>query len=179
MTHQTAIRVSVTDAKRHYLAGARIVVSDTEHGPTNEVAEGTTVYHQGGGQEGWERLMIAVESWGRHQTFYVWHLASPADPAPPPTDRGGAVGPGGLRLLLSTDDQGSAVIVDGPRDVDPWFLNDAGNAIAHARVTGSVGCTYGEEGHQVRAMRLYTKNAEPGFAMSTQATDYWIAEAVR
>jgi hypothetical protein len=43
---------------------------------------------------------------------------------------------------------------------------DARSAVAHARVTGSVGCTY----NGVQASRLYTSSGYPTY----RATDLWL-----
>ena len=47
------------------------------------------------------------------------------------------------------------------------LTSDARAAIAHARVTGSVGCTYND----TQALRLYTRT---GGIVDTKATNYWL-----
>lgn len=68
----SAYRASKRDAKRAFLSGATVLVTDRDRGPLFDVGPLTTT-HQGGTAE-WDALMASVDRWRRRypaQTFYV------------------------------------------------------------------------------------------------------------
>jgi hypothetical protein len=67
-----AKRAKQTEAKRHFLAGGSVLVSEHGHELTCLVTSGTTTHH--GGRAEWDALVSDVRTWKNrypNQRFYI------------------------------------------------------------------------------------------------------------